>query len=110
MFNVLSIIKIVSRSFIAIMPNAHFCNVEQPIVQQMERDVKMKILLDDLVGTLSLMERAKDLETRGQEPHQAKVISDILWQTSECGYFVQAYAGNPKFCVSHFLLFQGPSD
>ena len=106
-FGVQSIIEIVSCLFITIIASAHICNVEQPIVQQMERDMEMKILLDDLVGTLDLMERAKDLEARCQDPHQVKIITDMLWQTTECGYFIQAYAKDSGFCASLFLLSYG---
>ncbi|KAI0029070.1 hypothetical protein K488DRAFT_73268 [Vararia minispora EC-137] len=79
-------------SILSVMPKA--------VQQQVERDGKFRGLLTDLEQIMLTLRETEDLQTRCRDEQQAAIISRILQQVSECGFFIQQYTKDMNFSLS----------
>jgi len=72
-------------------------SIPKVIIQQVERDQKIKMLLGVLKQALEVVKEAEDLEERCHDKVQAEIISRMLQQAGECGHLIQSYAKDTGF-------------
>ncbi|KAF8509985.1 WD40-repeat-containing domain protein [Hysterangium stoloniferum] len=69
---------------------------------QMDRDNQIKHLLESMKDVYTLIIDAEAAQL-GKIASQQKIITKLTLQTTECAYFISAYASDKSFCEATFI-------